>query len=164
METDDAGEERLGKILRIIAGCQLGINDLSRKGPDASSGMSRFNMPFEMGLFLGAARFGSRKKAMLVMEEARFDYHRCISDISGRDIKHHGNDPLRLIIIVRDWLNAQSIVPNLPGGRHVVRKYERFRMELPRALQDMRLDQNEVGLGHFINWTHLVAKWVTSQP
>ena len=56
MEADDAGEERLTKIIRIISECRLGVHDLSRKTADAGSGMSRFNMPFEMGIFLGAAK------------------------------------------------------------------------------------------------------------
>ena len=91
-EADDAGEERLGKIIRIIGDCRYSIHDLSRKGPDPAHGLSRFNMPLEMGLCLGAKAFGTRRKALLVMETAAFDYQKFVSDIAGRDIKHHGDD------------------------------------------------------------------------
>ena len=96
-EADDSGEVRLEKIIRIIRECPLGIHDLSRKAADPAHGLSRFNMPFEMGLFLGASRFGRGRKAMLVMETGRFDYQKLLSDIAGQDIRAHGNDPARMI-------------------------------------------------------------------
>ena len=160
MEADDAGEERLTKVMRIIAECRLGVHDLSRKTADAGSGMSRFNMPFEMGVFLGAAKYGRRKKSLLVMEAERFDYHKFISDISGRDIRHHGNDPARVIVQIRDWLNAQKIVPSLPGGRAIVSLYEKFQTALPRALTERQLTVAEIGPGCFINWADLVSTWL----
>jgi len=163
MEADDAGEERLGKILRIIGECRLGIHDLSRKTTDANSGMARFNMPFEMGLFLGAANFGRRKKAMLVMEAEPFDYQRFISDISGRDIRHHRNDSNKLIMLLRDWLNAQKLNFPLPGGKRIASLYQRFNSALPHLLEIAGLDECEIGPGHFINWSDLVNLWLETQ-
>lgn len=161
MEADDAGEERLAKVIRIIAECRLGIHDLSRKTADAASGMSRFNMPFEMGVFMGAAKFGRLKKNLLVMEAERFDYQKFISDISGRDIRHHGNDPARVIVQIRDWLNAQRIVPSLPGGKAIVSLYEKFQTALPCALTERELAVAEIGPGCFINWADLVSTWLS---
>ncbi len=160
LEADDAAEERLAKIIRIIHECRLGIHDLSRKGVDTSSGMARFNMPYEMGLFQGACSFGSKKKAMLVMEAVPFDYQRFISDISGRDINHHGNDTRRAIVLIRNWLNAQRIVAPLPGGRALQALFDQFQRDLPECLTNAQLDASEVGFPHFINWSYVVAKWL----
>jgi len=64
-ENDDAGEVRYDKICRIIKDCAYGIHDISKTELDPASNLPRFNMPFELGLFLGppnsAARRSGRK-------------------------------------------------------------------------------------------------------
>jgi hypothetical protein len=57
-ESDDGGEVRIDKILRIIRESPYGIHDISKTEPDPVSGLPRFNMPFELGLYLGARTFG----------------------------------------------------------------------------------------------------------
>jgi hypothetical protein len=156
-EADDAGEERLEKITRIIGDCRLSIHDLSRKGPDPVHGLSRFNMPLEMGLCLGAKSFGQREKTLLVMETQPFDYRKFMSDIAGRDIKHHGDDPAEIIRQVRSWLNAQNSGHDLPGGQALNTLYRRFRDDLPSLLGEMQLDESEV---KFIDWSRLIEKWL----
>ncbi len=160
LEESNAGEERLAKILRIISDCHLGIHDLSRKRADSSEGFARFNMPFEMGLFQGAAHFGSMKKAMLVMEEQAHDYKRFISDLSGRDIYHHEKSAAKAISIVRDWLNAQRISEGMPGGREITRLYETFQRSLPKVLRLAQLHKAEIQFPHFINWYELIEHWL----
>src|SRR5688572_7093124 len=56
-ELDDAGEVRIEKIIRIIGESKYGIHDISRTELNAA-GLPRFNMPLELGLFLGARKFG----------------------------------------------------------------------------------------------------------
>ena len=48
LEVEDASEVRIEKIFKIIAGCRYGIHDISRTEPDRTSGLPRFNMPFEL--------------------------------------------------------------------------------------------------------------------
>jgi hypothetical protein len=54
LELEDSGEERIRKIKRIIRECQYGVHDISRVQLDSGTGLPRFNMPLELGLFLGA--------------------------------------------------------------------------------------------------------------
>ena len=71
LEEEDAGEFRLSKIERIIEECRYGINDLSAVALDTATGLPRFNMPLELGLFIGCKRFGppnQSKKRMLVLD------------------------------------------------------------------------------------------------
>src|SRR5437016_14556161 len=63
-ETQDAGQTRIEKLYKIVGECQLGIHDISRTQLDRTNHLSRFNMPFELGLFLGAKSFvgGTQRK------------------------------------------------------------------------------------------------------
>jgi hypothetical protein len=92
LEEIDSGDTRIGKISRIIAGCALGIHDISRTESSGATGLPRFNMPFELGLFLGCKFFGGkaqRGKRTLVLDIEPYRYQRFLSDISGQDIEAH---------------------------------------------------------------------------
>lgn len=118
LEDDDAGEVRLTKIQRIIEECRYGINDLSTVTLDTVTGLPRFNMPLELGLFLGCKRFGAKNqgnKRTLILDSEQYRYRQFISDISGQDIRAHGGDPERAIRAVRDWLQATSKRQGLAG-------------------------------------------------
>ncbi|MBX7211260.1 MAG: hypothetical protein K1X78_23335 [Verrucomicrobiaceae bacterium] len=137
----NAGEVRMNKILRLIKTCRFGIHDVSRTALDPENQLPRFSMPLELGLFLGAAHFGNpaqRRKQTLVLDVDRHRYQKFISDIAGQDIKAHGNDPDRVIGIIRDWLNAASSVP-LPGGKLLARRYRSFLAEVPPKLVEFKL-------------------------
>ncbi len=58
----DSSEIRLNKIYRMISECKYGIHDLSRTNLDRKTQLPRFNMPFELGLFLAAKYFGNKKQ------------------------------------------------------------------------------------------------------
>ena len=62
LELADSSVERLDKLFDLIAKCRLGIHDISRTQPDSKSRLPRFNMPLEVGMFLGAKRFGPREQ------------------------------------------------------------------------------------------------------
>ena len=84
------------------------VQDISRTELNAA-GLPRFNMPFELGLFLGAKRFGNamqRRKTCLVLDREPYRYQAFLSDIAGQDIAAHGGEPVRAIGAVRDWLAA----------------------------------------------------------
>ena len=55
MEENDAGAVRMDKIKRLIRESRLAIHDISRTELDVTSGLPRFNMPFELGLDSGSA-------------------------------------------------------------------------------------------------------------
>ena len=54
LEVDDASQVRIEKIYKIIATCKFGIHDISRTAPNPATGLPRFNMPLELGIFLAA--------------------------------------------------------------------------------------------------------------
>jgi hypothetical protein len=75
--------------------------------------LPRFNMPLELGVFLGAKRFGTggqKGKACIVFDREPYRFQRFISDIAGQDIRTHGGDVPTLIRELAAWLRTQ------PGG------------------------------------------------
>ena len=67
LEEGDASQVRIDKIYNIIVDCRYGIHDISRTELDKNSGLPRFNMPLELGVFLGAKKFGINKKRKIAL-------------------------------------------------------------------------------------------------
>src|SRR5205085_10402919 len=89
LEEDDGSQVRVQKIYEIIAACRLGIHDLSRTEVDETTRLPRFNMPLELGAFLGAKHFGNnrqKRKACLILDSEKYRYQKFISHIAGQDI------------------------------------------------------------------------------
>src|SRR5688500_17675140 len=85
LEVDDSSEVRIERVIRIIAECRLAIHDISRTQIDRESRLPRFNMPLELGIFIGAKVFGGgehRRKAAIVLDTDRYRYQKYISDIA----------------------------------------------------------------------------------
>ena len=159
-EVEDSGQVRINKIFEIIAECKLGIHDISRTGLDADSGLPRFNMPFELGLFLGASRFGDstqRQKICLILDKEDYRYQRYISDIAGQDIRAHGEDPGRVISIVRNWLNSDSRGVVIPGGKEIRRRFRLFEDELPALCAEIPIEPGELT---YNDYTSFISAWL----
>lgn len=161
LEDDNAAEVRVEKILRIIGECGLSIHDISRTELDRPSKLPRFNMPFELGLFLGVAKLGGKQhqsKGALILDVERFRYQKFLSDIAGQDIKAHGNDPATVIGAVRNWLNTKSSGNQiLPGKAALLTQYNRFQKQLPVMLKDLSLKETEIS---FVDWSKLIGLWL----
>jgi hypothetical protein len=142
-EISDSSQNRLAKIEGIIRQSQFGIHDISFMSIDPITKLPRFNMPFELGLFLAAKSFGrdrQKRKVALILDNSGYRYRDALSDISGQDIAFHGGDPKKAIREVRDWLDArQGEAYSLPGGQHLGDQYEEFCDQLPTALEKISL-------------------------
>lgn len=113
LEATDAGQARLDKIVGLIRDSKFGIHDLSRSEAAKAGELYRLNMPFELGIDFGCRLFGRgrlREKKTLILEATPYRYKAAISDLSGADIESHGNQPYRMIGIVRNWLKNVCLV------------------------------------------------------
>jgi hypothetical protein len=111
LEVPDAGETRLERIFRLISACKYGIHDISRTELSTKKKLPRFNIPLELGLFLGAQKFdplSAKQKQSLVIDKEKFRYQEFISDLAGIDIASHEGNARALVSIVRDWLRVNS--------------------------------------------------------
>lgn len=164
LELEDGSQVRIHKIERLIADCRLGIHDISRTELDATWGLPRFNMPLELGLFLGAKRFGSGdqcRKACLILDRDRDRYQKFCSNIAGQDIKSHNGTPRDAVKVVRDWLRNAGAGVIIPSGSVMVERHERFLRELPAICDELRLDRDDL---LYRDYTTLAAEWIAGNP
>ncbi len=164
LEIDDSGESRLSKILELIAQCGFGVHDLSRTTCDRATGLPRFNMPLERGLFLGAKRFGGdrqRRKSTLILERDRYRYQRFCSDLAGYDIRAHSNEVSQAIAAIRNWLHTARPHLTIPGGAKMRGRYGAFRQQLPALCRAIGIEEGELT---FPARRNLVIGWLDKNP
>ena len=133
LEEGDASQVRIDKIYDIIADCRYGIHDISRTELDAISSLPRFNMPLELGVFLGAKRFGingQERKNCLILDKEQYRYQQFISDIAGQDVAVHNNNPKKIVTVVRVGQLHVNIVWDLRISIAKIMSYFLFRMSM----------------------------------
>lgn len=161
LEVIDGGSTRISKIEKLIEDCPLGIHDISRTQLDPINLLPRFNMPLELGLFLGAKRYGDAKqkrKKCLVLDTERFRFQRFMSDIAGQDIEGHGGDINELVAKVRAFLNSTLKTEPLPSAATIRNEYEGFNSNLPDICVRLKLRTDEL---EYKDFTWMVADYVT---
>jgi len=162
LETDDTTENRFEKICKIISDCRYAIHDISRTELDPASNLPRFNMPLELGIFLGAKRFGTsthKSKRCIVLDRERYRYQRYISDIAGHDIYSHSSDLKVLIEKVASWLRDQSQDKKIPGGREMTKEFRALQKQMAKICASKGLHANELTFG---DYTTIVAEYLTA--
>jgi len=163
-EISDGAENRLEKIFRIIESCRYGIHDLSRTELDETNQLPRFNMPFELGLFLASKRFGAKKhrqKAGLILDRQPYRYQQFISDIAGQDIEAHDNDPSNAIRRVRDWLQTHRPRIAIPGGEAMAQRYTAIQTVLPAICAQKQVEPEELT---FVDLGIAIHEWLAGNP
>jgi hypothetical protein len=164
LEVDDGGEERIRKIKRIIRESRYAVHDISRVEVDSKSRLPRFNMPLELGLFLGAQEYGSdeqKLKRSLVLDSIPYRYQKFCSDIAGQDIRAHGNQPARASAAVRAMLATALGEVRLPGPSRILARYAQFAEELPVLCESVGLAPPEL---EFVELRMLMQSWVATHP
>ena len=165
LEEQDSGEVRIERICSLIAQCKLAIHDISRIQLDPENNLPRFNMPLELGLFLGAKRFGSpayRQKCCIILDTEKYRYQKYCSDIAGQDIAAHKDDPHTAIRVIRDWLipMASSDLKFLSGAR-ICRSFDSFMDYLPAYCEALSIHMDELTYNDF---TKITDRWLRANP
>ncbi len=130
---DNGLDYRLDKIEKLIENCKYGVHDLSRTELNAH-GLPRFNMPFELGIFFGAKKFGIEKqknKVAIILDSDAHRYTEFITDLRGVDIKAHNNNADIAIREIRDSLRNASRRATIPGHLIIIREYNNLLANLP---------------------------------
>jgi hypothetical protein len=163
LESANGNEYRFEKIKELIRESKFGIHDISRTKLDTTNHLPRFNMPLELGLFIGAMSYGSprvRDKSLLILDKELYRYQKYISDIAGQDVRAHNNCEHTVIKCVRDWLHSESKdAAQLPGGAYIASRYAQFKAELPALCVKMRCNPDELT---FLDYSYLAAAWATT--
>ena len=162
-EENNSADVRIEKIFNIINQSKFGIHDISRTELCPKTKLPRFNMPLELGMFLGAKKYGDlkqKKKVCLITDKTQYRYNKYISDINGQDIKSHGNNISKSVKMVSDWLrNCSSTVKRkkIPGGSEIARRYRIFTKELPNICSEAKIQVSELG---FNDYAGFVSVWI----
>jgi hypothetical protein len=146
LEEEDGGDIRFDKLCRLIGESDRSVHDLSRVEL-GDNDLPRFNMPFELGLALGAKRFGGRRqrvKTALIMVAEKYRLPAYLSDLGGNDPAAHDRDPEKVIAIIRRYLHSTPQGMVLPGARRFIDRFRQFRRDLPRIAAQYEIGDGEV--------------------
>ena len=160
---DDGTQTRIDKLYGIVEQSRFGIHDLSRTELDAANKLPRFNMPLELGLFLGAKRYGDdpqKKKRCLILDTQQYRFQKFMSDLAGMDITAHGGDPRKMVECTRNWLVTVSKRKTIPTPARLLASYDRFIAALPAISLNAGLDAANL---LYADLERLVLAWVRAE-
>jgi hypothetical protein len=132
LEDDDAANIRFDKLKRLVRESPRSIHDLSRTELGTNE-LPRFNMPFELGLAMGAKHFGGakrRRNSALIMVREPYVLPAYLSDLGGNDPLAHSGPPEHVLRIVRRYLHATPAGRLLPGPQNLIAAFARFKEDL----------------------------------
>jgi hypothetical protein len=152
---EDPSGQRFPKICRLMQDCPYAIHDLSRTEVDRGNQLPRFNMPLELGIFLGIDFVSGNDKKFLVLEADKYRYRQFCSDLSGFEASAHGGDTRKLICAVRNWLRGW-LSANIPGGEYIFGRYNELLSELPGILKEEHLTQPLI----YHDYKDIVEQWI----
>lgn len=162
-EMDDASQTRIDKLYGIIEQSRFGIHDLSRTELNATTGLPRFNMPLELGLLLGAKRYGDevqKKKRALILDTEPFRFQKFISDLAGIDVTPHAGEPRRTVECTRNWLVTVSRKKSIPSTGRLLDNYDRFVAGLPVITRNEKLHDAKLAYADF---ERLALAWIKAE-
>jgi hypothetical protein len=156
--------DRFKRIQDLVEICPVSIHDLSRNRKDEDP---RFNMPLELGLFIGCKRYGGQlhdKKSYLILDREKYIYQRYISDINGQDPSIHFDKPEKVVEIIRNWLSYYfSILYSgqrlrVPSATKLYNSYKVFLEEKESFCNqpEFDLDHNELT---FLEQREIITAW-----
>lgn len=169
-ERSDSGENRLDKICELIRQSKFSIHDLSRLKAARARELYRLNMPFELGIDYGSRQHGPefmRGKKCLILEKEPHDFKIALSDLSGVDIKSHGNEPDEVVRAVRDWFYETVGLSSAPYPTVIWYRFNDFTASLFEERLAEGIPENDViediarmPVPEYLN---CVADWVAKQ-
>jgi len=162
-QTFSSSSVRIIQIKNLIRSCKFGIHDLSRSKAMSNGELPRFNMPYELGLDIGALEFGSKnikKKRILILETDRYHYQKVLSDIAGQDTENHNDDPRTLVKKVRDWFSANFQNKTLIGHTVIWIAYNQFLDDLNSNLAAESYTEKDIQEIPIIDFLKFAAAWI----
>lgn len=139
-ESDGQPVPRIFRIARGLMESKYSIHDLSRFEGEGVENLSRFNMPFELGMAVGIQQVKEGQPAThnwgaLVPPGAL--HQRFISDLNAFDLRDHDGTPSNVIKQVASWLTQQpDFSPPTPAAMSILDAYQGFSNLLEQSKQN----------------------------
>ncbi len=116
-------------------------------------------MPLELGIFLGAKRYGGdgqKPKRLLILDVEPYRYQSFISDLAGMDIHAHASDPFQALRETRDWL-ANVSRRALPSADRIAGLYRNFSADLPALAAALEFEPTTIP---YVDFERIVVGWL----
>jgi hypothetical protein len=166
LETLNSGRPRFEKIVSLIDSSKYAIHDLSRIRAAEAGEYYRLNMPFELGLDVGCSLFKPGRwseKRCLVLEAEQYRYQAALSDISNSDIASHGNEPIRALTEVRNWLNMEARL-RASGAAAIWARFTDFMTQNYDVLTDRGYSPRDIERLPVAEMIDDMQRWVRDYP
>ena len=114
---------RLERIVELIEKSDASIHDLSRI--EITSGVPRFNMPFELGLALYRSRATKGRHLVFLFEKKAYRMQRSTSDMNGIDPLIHNGNPKGVMAGLRNIFfqpKGTTTVPEMLSSYRAVKR------------------------------------------
>ena len=126
------GAARLDKITDLVGLCSQSVHDLSRVEVDSVDPPTpRFNMPFELGIVVGAHRKHRGGHTWFVFEANERRLKKSLSDLAETDPYIHNGTPVG---VLSELLNAFVRSPRQPSMSEIELVYDVLMASLPEML------------------------------
>jgi hypothetical protein len=165
-ETTDSGSTRIDGIGELIKNSKFSIHDLSRMKSTKKGEISRFNMPFELGLDLGCKKFGSetqQSKLLLILDKEKYRYQEAISDLSGNDIGSHSDKPEYAVRETRNWIRKISNNSNLAGPTLIWKTYAEFEGDFKQEALLLGFSEEDILVMPKSEYFNFISNWIKSK-
>jgi hypothetical protein len=120
-------------------------------------------MPFELGMAIGAKRFGGRSRAgnnIKIMVAEPYKLPAYLSDLGGNDPTAHHSDPNKVIGVVRNFLHRTPGGQLLPGPAKLIQHFVNFNAALPAIAQEIGFEPDEMApFGNFRTFAWCVTEY-----
>lgn len=163
-ELSDSGTQRIRNIITIIKNSKYSIHDLSRMKSKKVNELSRFNMPFELGIDIGIRSNATDKlkaKKCLIIDVERYRYQEALSDISGNDIASYRkrNQIENVIKVIRDWF-TRTIKPEQPSASKIYMEFTEFLSDLQESLESVDFSSSDIKDLTASEFIYYTGKWI----
>jgi hypothetical protein len=163
-ESFDSGEVRIQKISNLVKDSKFSIHDLSRIQSKEKYEIFRLNMAFELGIDIGCRLFKDGKeknKKCLVLETEPYRIKKALSDLSGSDIKHHNNDPEKLVRAVRNWF-VESGLRKAPSGTKIWESFNEFMADFYYKRKKEGYKDKDLEMMPVLEFIDFINDWIKS--
>ena len=161
-QTVSSGNIRVNQIKQHIRSCKYSIHDLSRSHPIRQGELPRFNIPYELGIDIGAIEYGMgrlKTKKILILEKDRYHYLKVLSDIGGQDIENHDDDALTLVTKVRNWVST-NLTGNVAGQSLIWTAFNKFNADLTVDLLAATYTQHDIDTMPIVDYMKYAKDWI----
>jgi hypothetical protein len=120
-------------------------------------------MPFELGIDYGSRRFASnhlKNKKFLILEKKPHDYKKALSDLSGVDIKNHGDKPSEVVRAVRDWFVETVKLKGVKGATAIWYRFNDFASDLYKQRKAEGFSDKDLQMMPIPEYIDFIKMWL----